>query len=335
MINIIYEKSKKFIQENYKILLVFIIILLLFKIELPYKIYTPGGMVDLESRIIVDDGYKADGKLGLAYVSMLKGNIPFLLMSYIIPNWDIMKDEEITYENESVEETFEKDKILMQQSIDNATFVAYKKANKEINIKKEIPHITYIDSNAQTNLELLDVINFVEDTKINDLDDLRKIISNKKVGDKVNLKITRNNKDMDAYATVYNTSDGPKIGVSIVTTYEYDLNPKLDFKMKSSESGPSGGLMMSLAIYNSLVETDITKGKKIIGTGTIDEQGNIGEIGGVKYKLLGAEKEKCDIFLVPEKNYDEAIKVKEEKHLKITIIKVKTFDEALESLKAM
>ena len=90
---------------------------------------------------------------------------------------------------------------------------------------------------------------------------------------------------------------------------------------------------MSLAIYNYLVEEDITKGKKIVGTGTIDQDGIVGKIGGVEYKLLGAEKKGCDVFLVPLENYEEAAKVKEENNLKINVIAVKNFDEAIEALK--
>ena len=91
--------------------------------------------------------------------------------------------------------------------------------------------------------------------------------------------------------------------------------------------------MMALSLYNSLIEEDITKGRKIIGTGTIDLNGNVGEIGGVKYKLIGAVKKKADIFLVPEGNYEEAVKVKNEKGYDIRLISVKTLEEAIEALK--
>ena len=67
-------------------------------------------------------------------------------------------------------------------------------------------------------------------------------------------------------------------------------------------------MITNLAIYNYLTEEDITHGKTIVGTGTIDINGNVGEISGVKYKLQGAIKEKADIFLVPSgDNYNEAI----------------------------
>ena len=91
--------------------------------------------------------------------------------------------------------------------------------------------------------------------------------------------------------------------------------------------------MMSLTIYNKLVKEDITKGKKIVGTGTIDVDGNVGEIGGVKYKLIGAVKKKAEVFICPKENYEEALSVAKEKNYDIKIIEVSTFDEALEALK--
>ena len=121
----------------------------------------------------------------------------------------------------------------------------------------------------------------------------------------------------------------------LITTYEYDANPDVKVKSKSSEAGSSGGLMMTLTIYNKLVEQDITKGKKIVGTGTIDINGNVGEIGGVKYKLIGAVKNKADIFICPEENYEEAISVAKEKDYDIKIISAKTFDEVITKLADM
>ena len=38
--------------------------------------------------------------------------------------------------------------------------------------------------------------------------------------------------------------------------YDYDTNPKIELKFKQSESGPSGGLMLTLAIYNNLTKKD-------------------------------------------------------------------------------
>ena len=82
-----------------------------------------------------------------------------------------------------------------------------------------------------------------------------------------------------------------------------------------------------------LTNKDITHARKIVGTGTIDSEGNVGEIDGVPFKLKGAVKAHADIFLAPAgKNYDEAIKLAKENNYKIKIYSVSTFDEALNIL---
>ena len=81
----IYEKIKKFIKDNYKELIILLIVFLLFTIELPYSIYTPGGAVNLNERITVEDGYESDGSFNMAYVSMVRGSIPFCLYLMLFP----------------------------------------------------------------------------------------------------------------------------------------------------------------------------------------------------------------------------------------------------------
>ena len=79
----------------------------------------------------------------------------------------------------------------------------------------------------------------------------------------------------------------------------------------------------------------ITKGKIIAGTGTIDDVGNIGVIGGVKYKLMGAVKNDADVFLVPSGNYEEAMEVKKEKGYNIDIVSVENFSDAVAYLEGI
>ena len=118
--------------------------------------------------------------------------------------------------------------------------------------------------------------------------------------------------------------------------YDLKTDPTIKFTFHDSESGSSGGLMTALEIYDRLMEEDLTKGKTIVGTGTIDAEGNVGEISGVKYKLKGAVKEKADLFFVPDgDNYEEAKKVAKEKGYEIELVPVKTFDESVEYLKNM
>ena len=81
-----------------------------------------------------------------------------------------------------------------------------------------------------------------------------------------------------------------------------------------------------------LNKIDLTHGKKVVGTGTIESDGTVGEIGGVKYKVLGASKNGMDIFFCPKENYKEAVDVKTKRDLDIDIIKVSTLEDAIEYL---
>ena len=332
MFNKLYDGIKSFIVENYKFLIIWGIIIFLFFYEFPYVIYTPGGIVNLEERISVDDAYESDGSLNMSYVSLVKGTAPMILLSYIIPNWDLIDKDEITSEDESVDDLIELEKLYMQSSINNATILAYEKAGKELKITKKVNNIIYIADDAETDLKMYDELISVEGIEVTNIDEVKKIVNEKKAGDTIKLKVIRNNKEKECSAKIYETNDGLKVGISFLTTYEYETDPSIDIKTKASESGSSGGLMLSLAIYNVLTEDDITKGRTIVGTGTIEINGEVGAIDGVKYKILGAVKNDADIFICPMENYEEAIKVKEEFDLDIDIHGVNTFDEALEYL---
>lgn len=332
MFNKLYSNVKNFIVENYKFLIIWGIIIFLFFYEFPFVIYTPGGIVNLEDRIEVENSRDTEGSLNMSYVSLVKGTLPMILLSYCLPNWDLVKSSEITAPDESVNELLELEKLYMQSSIDNATILAYEKAGKELNITREVNNIVYISDDADTDLEIYDELLTADGIEVNDVAELREIVNSKNEGDSITFLVNRNGKEKECSAKIYNTEDGLKVGVSFLTTYEYETNPEISVATKASESGSSGGLMLTLAIYNAITDEDITKGRTIVGTGTISLDGTVGAIDGVKYKILGAVKSDAEIFLCPMENYEEALSVKEEFDLDIEIHGVATFDEALEYL---
>ena len=156
-------------------------------------------------------------------------------------------------------------------------------------------------------------------------------INKSNINDIIELKIKRNNQELTYQVPVIEKNNMKMLGIVMITNYEYELDPEINIKFKDSEGGSSGGAMMSLSIYNAITDEDITKGLKIGGTGTIDINGNVGEIDGVKYKIMGAIKNDLDIVFVPSANYEDAIKAKGKN--KIKIVSVDTFDEIINYLK--
>jgi len=88
--------------------------------------------------------------------------------------------------------------------------------------------------------------------------------------------------------------------------------------------------MFTMEIYNQLTPDDITGGKRIAGTGTVNLDGKVGKIGGVKFKVMAAEEAGADLFIVPAENYEEA----QEAPANIQLIEVETIDDIIEYLSA-
>lgn len=334
MFNKIYDKLISFIKNNYKFLIVYIIIFIVCVVKLPYVISIPGGAIDVSKRIDTSFSYSEEGSFNMAYVSETKASLPTLLLAAVNKKWDVSKISDSTYLDETYDEMIKRGKIDYQEAIDTASIVALKKAGYEVNNIKKHVYVTYITKEAKTDLKLYDEIINVNGYDIYNINDIKKIINDNNLKE-VDVKVIRNGKELTCHANTYVMEKQRFIGITIGTNYDYDSDIKIDFKTKKNESGPSGGLMTTLAIYNKITDKDLSHGKKIIGTGTIDINGNVGEIGGVKYKLLGASREDCDIFLIAKDNYKEALKVKKEYDLDIKIISVETIDDAIRELERL
>lgn len=334
LFNKLYEKLKLFISHNWKALLVYIIVFVFMTYPLPYYIYTGGGTININDRVTIDGQSESKGSFNLAYVSELRATVPTLLLSYIIPSWESTSIETIKLtENETTEDIMTRDKIYLSDANQNAVKLAYEAAGKSFMIDGVKNHVVYIMDLADTSLRIGDILVSAEGEEIEDINTLKRLINSKEVGDKLSLNIIRDNNPIEAYLTI-RLVDGVKLGgISLMKEISYQTNPTLTLSFSNNESGPSGGLLLAISIYDKLIDIDLTRGRKIVGTGTIDENGRVGSIGGVKYKLHGAVKSKADIFLVPiGENYDECIALKEKYHYDIEIIGVSTFSEAIMAL---
>ncbi len=331
MFNKTYEKIKIFIKENYIFITLLLVLLSVFNYPLPYYIYTGGGLIKVDDRVKIENAYQAKGSFHLCYVSEINATLPTYILARILPSWELTKAEDVRLsESETSEDVFNRDRLFLDTGNANAIFVAYQKAGKGFEITGTKNYILYISEEANTNLKIGDNIQSINHVKISNLSDIRSAVSTGSIGDKIQLKVLRNGKLIDTYATIYEEDHSKIIGVMIQSSFDYETNPPIELKFSNSEAGSSGGLLLTLSIYNHLVKTDITHGLKIAGTGTMEQDGTVGEIGGVRHKLRGAVKQKADIFFVPNgDNYNEAMKEKEKNKYKIKIVGVDTFDDAL------
>lgn len=334
MKKIVKSKKRMFSPREFIELTIIITIFLVMQVQLPYTIYSPGGLLNINERL-TGDVYKSSGSINLTYVTSRDGTVQNVLTSFIVPSWDLIENDDIKPNHETIKSSLERARIQMKEAISNATKLAYEKAGKDITLKEKHFYVTYITDNIKTELKVGDELLEIDNHIVNDFDKIKTFLENKKENEEISIKVKRDDKEKEVKTTIKYIDGEPKIGISLSFIDEYELNPKISYTAKSSEAGPSGGLMISLAIYNGLVKEDITKGINISGTGTIASDGTVGEISGVKYKISGAVKKKSEVFICPEENYKEALKEKEKNKYDIKIIKVKTFDEAIEKIKLL
>ena len=309
-----------------------IVITISLLIPVPYYVKMGGGTINLNNEISIEGEKEEKGSLEALYVREAKGIVLTYLLSYIVPSFEKEKIEN-TVINEEDEDAYNyRERLYFTTSLDSATKVAFEKAGKEVKISSSRFLVIYIDKSSKTNLEVGDEILKIEGEKVDSYDKMASLISKNQNKKQIKITVKRDDQEIETFNKLINMDNEKKLGVVISNEIKYTSDPKVDFAFNGRQAGPSGGLMIALTIYNKLTDEDITKGKKVVGTGTIDTLGNVGEIGGIKHKLMAADSKNADIVFVPKENYKEAKQIKDKKNYNFELVSISNFDDAIEYL---
>ncbi len=199
-------------------------------------------------------------------------------------------------------------------------------------------------SPAEGRLHAGDVVKAVDGTAVKAPDDVAKLVTKHKPGENVvfttvpakdqaaAVKAHRTaTKTQDVTITTAKSHDSGRqraiVGISAGTDHTFPFT--IDIKL-ADVGGPSAGLMFALGIVDKLTPDDLTGGKFVAGTGTIDDNGNVGPIGGIEMKTVGARSKGAQYFLTPKDNCAAATK---DTPGGLTLVKVNTIQDALNALK--
>ncbi|MFG3707339.1 PDZ domain-containing protein [Micromonospora sp. NPDC047670] len=158
---------------------------------------------------------------------------------------------------------------------------------------------------------------------------LTELIRAKPAGTALEIGYTRGGAAATAKVTSREQDGRPRIGIEIEQQQPHPFTLSIDLE---DIGGPSAGLMFALGIVDKLTPEDLTGGKIIAGTGTIDDTGRVGPIGGIAQKLVGAKEAGATAFLVPADNCAEAVRNPQPG---LPLLKVGTLDEALAALETL
>ena len=183
---------------------------------------------------------------------------------------------------------------------------------------------------AEGHLQVGDLITSVDGQGVSSAANLTSLIRAKPVGTALTIGYSRSGKPATTSITSGKASDGsPRIGIQVE---QKQPNPyQIQFSL-DDVGGPSAGLMFSLGIVDKLTPEDLTGGQTIAGTGTIDDDGNVGAIGGIAQKMRGAKRDGATVFLSPEDNCAEAVA---NAVPGLELVKVSTLEDALHALQTL
>jgi PDZ domain-containing protein len=149
-----------------------------------------------------------------------------------------------------------------------------------------------------------DVLNSVDGAAVTSKERLIEVVQEKAVGDPVSVGLDRKGRRLTVPITLGRADDGrPILGVTVENRQPHPFQITINL---AQVGGPSAGLMFALAIIDKVESQDLTGGLFIAGTGEIDEDGDVGPIGGIRQKMIAARRAGASVFLVPEGNCAEA-----------------------------
>jgi PDZ domain-containing protein len=300
--------------------LVLISIIVAVTVQLPYYAIAPGGALDVGRLVRVSDGnttYEANGSVLMCTVSLKRTTVVEALQGWLDPSIDVVKDEVI------VPPTIDEDRLrklnlqAMDTSKEQALAVAFEHLGYDSVTGSGAQIVDVVaDSPAEGKVEPGETITAIDGAAIELHTDAIRILRTHRPGDRVRLTVvpvgdgkTPDGATRDVDLTLQANPEDRKramVGVTLRTR-----SPGFDFPFEvtiDSEGigGPSAGLAFTLELLEVLTPGELTGGKKIAATGTMELDGSVGEVGGVAQKAVAVRRAGAELFLVPHAELAEA-----------------------------
>lgn len=183
-------------------------------------------------------------------------------------------------------------------------------------------------SPSESRLAVGDTIEAIDGRPTPDDDTLTKVLTGIPGGTTVTVAGTRLGTPRQVTVTTKAAKGraGSLLGVSVLAQPSAPFDVRIDVK---DVGGPSAGLMLTLGILDLVGKEDLTAGAVVAGTGTIDQKGDVGPIGGITLKMAAAKSIGAQLFLVPAGNCAEAKGVADPG---FPLARVADLDDALKAL---
>ena len=328
----------------------------------------PGPLFDVlgtyqEKDVIEVSGapsYKTFGKMNMTTVSVSGGPYTELSGAEAFYGWlafdgnrSLVVPTDALYPHVSHEQATAATGAQMADSQTQAKVAAMRQLKMAVTEKVQVLS-TVEGSPAASVLKADDRIVKVGEKQIETLTDVPKAV-NASNGSPIDVTVERGGKQQTFKLTPVRASDDSRWILGAGLKQSYDLPAHVQYNL-DGVGGPSAGLMLALGTVDKLSEGTLLADEDaggdpyrsyISGTGTIDSNGKVGAIGGIKYKILATGRYGARYFLAPKENCDSIVKMQAQDpdlfnyyHAgqvrgTMVVVPVSTLDEAVKTVEAI
>ena len=325
--------------KNKKILIIFLVLFIsissLSLVKTDYYFMSPGPPYQWDIEYGEIENYEFEGNLFQLTVRRDEASALIYAWSLLNDTYDLYPREVILPDGVTPKELSEISIQNMRTSENVAIAVALKNLGYKIESKGDGVAVVGLldDSPVKNKLKKGDLLNSINNTEIYSATEFISTLRTYSIGETVSIGLLRETNGVKEQIYIETIlvehveyKGEPMVGFLATTVNErFDFPFEVDIKT-GNVGGPSAGLMMALNVYNNLIPEDITNSTVVAGTGTIEIDGSVGPVGGIKQKIIAAKRAGAELILVPVANFEEA-KLFETDNT--AIIAVDSFDEAL------
>ena len=310
-------------------------------VGLPYVVMSPGpatnilGEVDGKPLLVVDGAttYPTGGTLDFTTVSVEGGPGTKVTLYDVVRGWlsdadEVVPVDQVFPPEADEEQVQEEGAAEMAGSQSVATATALRALGREVDEVVVVAGVPEGSPSAGL-LEPDDVLVSVDGDPATSSEAVRAAVQRHGPGESIPVVVRRDGTERTVTVRTAESDGTTVIGIGLRIDYELPVDVTLN---TGSVGGPSAGLMFSLAIYDVLTPGELNGGKDVAGTGTMEDDGTVGPIGGIRQKVVGARDAGAEFFLAPAENCAELEGAVPDG---LAVFRVGTFDEGLASVEAI
>jgi PDZ domain-containing protein len=285
-------------------------------VRIPYYAMAPGSAVDVEPLVAVrGDGpsFPPEGRVFLTTVSLRQATVVSAVRGWIDPDVDVVEKDTIVPPDTDADQLREMNLRLMDSSKDAARGVAFEQLGYDAisgsgaSVVQVVP-----DAPADGVLEEDDTMVELDGEPVRIDGDVISLLSQRAPGDRVSLVVERDGARVPVELEL-GSRPGARgeafLGVGLATR-DLKLDFPFDVDIESERiGGPSAGLAFTLELLDVLTEGELTGGRQVAATGTIELDGTVGDVGGVAQKTAAVKSAGIDLQVEAVDTLDDALRI--------------------------